>query len=409
MIEKLPKNVGRFFGGHDGVSLDDYDLAVISPGVPYDAPFTVAVREAGIELISEVELAFTQIDCPVIAITGSNGKSTTTSLIGAILKSAGFNVYVGGNIGAPLADAVGGNYDWIVAEISSFQLETVKTLRPKVGLLLNITPDHLDRHKNMETYAALKARLFENQGQGDVLILNADDKRTALIKPSPGSQALYFSEKPFKGDGAWIMDGRAIARMDNKDIELFTIDQLKIKGRHNAQNALAASLAAIAVGVAPDKIREAVINFPGLPHRMELIDEIDGVKYYNDSKSTNVDATVKSLSGFNKNVALIAGGSDKGLGFSGLSEAVSKSAKGVALIGETAETISKELGGFEPKVIAKDMKEAVRLAAGWVKSGDAVLLSPGCASFDMYKNFEDRGDVFRAEVVELKEESQRCQ
>ncbi|VAX22041.1 UDP-N-acetylmuramoylalanine--D-glutamate ligase [hydrothermal vent metagenome] len=408
IIEKLPKDAGRFFGGHDGVSLDDYDLAVISPGVPYDAPFTKAVRKAGIELISEVELAFTLLDCPVIAVTGANGKSTTVSLIGAILKSAGFNVYVGGNIGAPLAEAVGGDYDWIVAEISSFQLETVKTFRPKIGLLLNITPDHLDRHKDMETYTALKTRLFQNQGEGDVLILNADDERVVAIEPRPGSQALYFSEKPLTGAGAWLNDDRAVARMEDEVFELFRAGQLTIKGRHNTQNAMAASLAALAVGAQPEIIRAAVIKFPGLPHRMELVDEIGGIKYYNDSKSTNVDATVKSLSGFNKNVALIAGGADKGSGFGGLADAVVENAKGVALIGETAQVIFKELGEFEPKVIAKGMEEAVRLASGWLKPGGSVLLSPGCASFDMYKNFEDRGDSFKAEVAGLKEEGQRC-
>jgi len=409
IIEELPKSAARFFGGHDGVSLDDYDLAVISPGVPYDAPFTIAVRRAGIELISEVELAFTQLDCPVIAVTGSNGKSTTTSLIGVILKLAGFNIYVGGNIGAPLAEAVGGNYDWIVAEISSFQLETVKTFRPKIGLLLNITPDHLDRHKDMETYTALKARLFENQGAGDILIVNADDERTAAIKPGPGSRLLHFSEKPCTGAGAWLEEGRAVARMENSVFELFSAGQLRIKGRHNALNALAASLAALAVGVEPETIREAVIKFPGLAHRMELVGEIGGIRYYNDSKSTNVDATIKSLSGFNKNVALIVGGSDKGLKFGGLAQAVGENAKGVALIGETAPAISKELGGFAPKAMAKDMKEAVRLATQWLKPGDSVLLSPGCASFDMFENFEDRGEAFKAEVaVLLKEESQRC-
>ncbi|HEB72089.1 MAG TPA: UDP-N-acetylmuramoyl-L-alanine--D-glutamate ligase [Nitrospirae bacterium] len=408
IIEKLPKDAGRFFGGHDGVSLDNYDLAVISPGVPYDAPFTKAVRKAGIELISEVELAFTQLDSPVIAVTGSNGKSTTTSLIGAILKSAGFSVYVGGNIGAPLAEAVGENYDWIVAEISSFQLETTKTFRPKIGLLLNITPDHLDRHKDMETYTSLKARLFQNQGEGDVLIVNADDKRSAFIKPEPGAQALYFSEKPLTGAGAWLEEGKAVARVENKMFELFSAGQLRIKGRHNAQNALAASLAALTAGVEPEKISEAVIKFAGLAHRMELVDEIGGIKYYNDSKSTNVDATVKSLSGFNKNVALIAGGADKGSGFGGLAQAVAQNAKGVALIGQTAPAIFNELGEFEPKVITKGMKDAVRLASGWLKPGGSVLLSPGCASFDMFKNFEDRGDAFKAEVAGLKEESKRC-
>lgn len=401
--ESLPEATVRLLGGHEGVRVSDYDLAVISPGVPWDSPLATAVREAGVDLISEAELAFTLLSAPVIAVTGSNGKSTTTALIGRMLEEAGRKVYVGGNIGAPLADAVGKDYDWIVAEISSFQLEGARTFRPSVGVVLNITPDHMDRHGDMDTYASLKARLYENQREGDTLVLNAADPRVARLPENPRTAVLRFGQDPVEGAGAWIEDEWAVARTGSGKLKLFAVDELAIKGLHNRENALAASLAALAAGAPPEAVRKAAMTFAGLAHRMELVDTIGGVAFYNDSKATNAEAAAKSLSGFEKNVALIAGGSSKGLDFTPLVEAVYKNAKGVVLIGQTASEIEKALGIYQPKVRAADMDEAVRIAASWCGEGDAVLLSPGCASFDMYKNFEERGGAFRAAVEGLKE------
>ena len=398
---RLPRATRRVFGGHEGVSISDYDLAVISPGVPWDSEFASEVRRSGVELISEIELAASLLSAPIIAVTGSNGKSTTTALVGEMIKAGGKRVYVGGNIGAPLADAVGGEYDWVVAEVSSFQLEGVKAFRPRIGLILNITPDHMDRHKSMEAYAALKKRLYENQREGDTLILNAADPALEDISPAPGVRVLHFGPRREGRDGCWIENDKAVACVENERSELFRVGDLKIKGLCNVENAMAAALAAYVAGIEPGAIRDAVSSFKGLPHRMELVADAGGIAYIDDSKGTNVDATLKSLSGYKKNVALIAGGSSKGGSFEALAEGIRKHAKGVVLIGETAREIEKELGRFEPKARAEDMESAVRVARKWLSSGDTLLLSPACASFDMYENYEKRGEAFASAVRAL--------
>ncbi|MGK7345069.1 MAG: UDP-N-acetylmuramoyl-L-alanine--D-glutamate ligase [Candidatus Nitrospinota bacterium M3_3B_026] len=397
----LPEKTKKFLGGHEGVPVLDYDLAVISPGVPWDAPLPSALREAGVELVSEIELSSTLISAPIIAVTGSNGKSTTTALTGEMLKKAGKRTYVGGNIGAPLADAAGGDYDWVVAEVSSFQLEGVKTFRPRIGLILNITPDHIDRHGTMAAYAALKNRIYENQGEGDTLILNAGAPLLKNIMPPTGARILRFGRDPMTGEGAWVEEGMAVAEFDGERVNLFSLGEMRIKGPSNVENALAASLAALAAGAGPGAIREAVAGFEGLPHRMERVAEVDGVVFINDSKGTNVDATVKSLSGFDNDVVLIAGGSSKGADFGPLASAMRKHAKGVVLIGATAQGIEKALGGFEPVRRAKDMEVAVAMARQMAAPGDTILLSPACASFDMFKNYEQRGEAFGAAVRSL--------
>lgn len=407
-VEKLPEKTVKKLGGHGGVDVSDYDLAVISPGVPWDSQLPVALRDAGVELISEIELASRLLSAPVIAVTGSNGKSTTTTLMGRMLEEAGLKVYTGGNIGAPLADAVGEDYDWIVAEVSSFQLEGVKTFRPKIALILNITPDHIDRHKTMTAYAALKNRIYENQREGDTLIINAADPMLEDVAPPRGVKVLRFGFSHTERDGVYMDGQRAVAFLNGETEKLFSAEDLAIQGRHNQENALAAALAAYMAGVTSDDIRKAILSFKGLPHRMERVAEIDGVFFVNDSKGTNPDATVMSLAGFEKNVILIAGGSSKGADFSSLAEAVWKSAKGVVLIGGTAEAIEEALGVFQPKVHASSMEEAVRMASAWAARGDTVLLSPACASFDMFENYEDRGEAFKRAVGELVKEGGRC-
>ncbi|HJM83585.1 MAG TPA: UDP-N-acetylmuramoyl-L-alanine--D-glutamate ligase [Nitrospinota bacterium] len=397
-VQELPREVKLILGGHESVIIADYNFAVISPGVPWESSLPTKLRDGGIELISELELAFTLISAPIIAITGSNGKSTTTTLIGEILKAWGKKVYIGGNIGSPLSGAVGGDYDFIVVEVSSFQLEGVKTFRPMVALLLNITPDHLDRHGTMDHYIELKLSLFDNQRKGDVAIINASDEHSTNKSLNPLVPVKYFSLEKKADEEIWVEGDSAILKKNNKMVELFKISDLNIFGPHNVENALAASLAAMVVGVDLDTIKNAIKTFSGLPHRMELVAEVDGIFFYNDSKATNPDAVIKSLAGFSKNVALIAGGLSKSSDFKPMAEAMVNSAKGVVLIGEAASELEAALGVFQPKVRATDMVEAVEEAAKWCRPGDSVVLSPGCASFDMFDNFQHRGDCFREAV-----------
>lgn len=404
----LPDGVIKAFGGHDGINPKDYTLAVTSPGVWWDSALLETLRDAGVPVISEVELACRHLSAPIIAITGANGKTTTTTLTGMAMKNSGAKTFVGGNIGEPLCDAVGSQYEWIVAEISSFQLEGIATFRPKISLVLNVTPDHMDRHGTMEVYAALKARVFENQRDGDVVILNAEDPVTATLAPHPSTRVLWFGHAPHGRLGAWTENGRVYADMGGGAVELFPLSSLNVPGAHNVENAMAASLAALSAGVSAKTIGDTIRSFTGLPHRMEKVAVINGVTYINDSKGTNADASIKSLSPYNGNVVLIAGGSSKGADFTQFAKVVRQRAKGVALIGKTAPAIAEALGDFEPKTFAKDMESAIRTAAGMATAGDTVLLSPACASFDMFRNYEHRGDVFRQAVMALEKEASEC-
>jgi UDP-N-acetylmuramoylalanine--D-glutamate ligase len=403
-LQSLPAGTRLMLGGHEGINPGDYGLAVTSPGVWWDSPLLTALRDAGVPVISEVELACRHLTAPVIAVTGANGKTTTTTLTGMMLKAGGLDVFVGGNIGDPLCGAVGQGHGWVVAEISSFQLEGIVTFRPRISLVLNVTPDHMDRHKTMEAYSALKARVFENQRDGDIVILNAEDPLTASFEPHPSTRVLWFGRAAHGKPGAWTQGGKAVADLGEAVVGLFRLDDLKVPGAHNVENALAASLAALAAGVSPEVIIETIRAFEGLPHRMQKVAVINRVTYINDSKGTNADATIKSLSPYDGNVILIAGGSSKGADFTQLAKAIRQRAKGIALIGETAEAIAGSLGDFAPKVIARDMESAVRAATDMASPGDTVLLSPACASFDMFSNYEHRGDVFSEAVIAMGKE-----
>lgn len=404
-VKELPPGVKKVLGGHAGINPGDYGLAVISPGVWWDSALLEALRSAKVPVISEVELACRHLSAPIVAVTGANGKTTTTTLTGMMLKNAGLDVFVGGNIGDPLCGAVGEDHGWIVAEISSFQLEGISTFRPKISLVLNVTPDHMDRHKTMETYSALKARVFENQRDGDVVILNAEDPVTATLTPHPSARILWFGHAPHGRPGAWTQGGRAVADIGGGVVELFRLADLKVPGAHNVENALAASLAALCAGVPAKVIGDTIRAFNGLPHRMEKVAALNGVTYINDSKGTNTDAAIKSLSPYHGDVILIAGGSSKGADFSQFAQAIRQRAKGAVLIGKTASAIAEALGDFAPKVMAEDMESAVRAAADMATPGDTVLLSPACASFDMFRNYEHRGDVFRETVMAMGKES----
>jgi UDP-N-acetylmuramoylalanine--D-glutamate ligase len=379
----LDERVVRAFGTEDGALLDDVELIVISPGVPMTNPLLQRANALAIPVIGEIELAFRHMKGTVIAITGSNGKSTTTALIGEILKIAGRRPIVAGNIGNPLIAAIDfDNPRTYVLELSSFQLEAIESFHANVALLLNITPDHMDRYPNFAAYAAAKHRIFRNQDAGDTAILNAS------VDYQPQAKTFRFSAGE-KADA--FLDGDEMVLGDRR----IPRASLKLQGNANVENALAAWLAARAVGVSDVDVQIAFGTFTGLPHRMVLVRELDGVRWINDSKGTNVDATLKSLEGFaSSSVILILGGKDKAGEFERMRELVQSKARAVLTIGKAADRIGEALEGAAAIVPAHDMQRAVDWARANAKSGEVVLLSPACASFDQYRNFEHRGEHF---------------
>ena len=390
----LEKSITRVFGRQDDSLLDGVTQLVLSPGVPATIPIIAAAQAAGIPVISEIELAYRELRGTVIAITGSNGKSTTTALIGEILRIAGREPVVAGNIGEPLIAAVDKDRERIyVLELSSFQLETVDTFHANIALLLNITPDHMDRYPSLEAYAAAKLRIFRNQQDGDTAIVNASEPREVTRKH--GVRLMRFSGTQ-KSD-AWF-DGKNLILGDRR----IARSSLKLEGMANVENALAAWLAADAAGVDDVHVKSAFASFAGLPHRMVLVRERNGVRWVNDSKGTNVDATLKSLEGFtDRSVLLILGGKDKAGEFERMRDLVKAKASRVITIGAAAERIAEALKGTVEIVAQGDMQRAVRWASENAKKGETVLLSPACASFDQYRNFEHRGQHFEELVKAL--------
>jgi UDP-N-acetylmuramoylalanine--D-glutamate ligase len=396
----LDERVERAFGRDDASLLDGVTTIVVSPGVPLTIPLLQHAAERIIPILGEIELACRHLHGTVIAVTGSNGKSTTTALIGEILKVAGRQPIVAGNIGEPLISAIDPDRArTYVVELSSFQLETVDTFRANVALLLNITPDHMDRYPTFDDYAAAKYRIFRNQESGDTAIVNARDRRE-LPRDSRARVWRFSSTKPVD-DGAWV-DGDALVLSLGGEERRIPRAALKLQGQANAENALAAWLAARAVGVEDVDVQIAFGTFAGLPHRMVLVRELDGVTWINDSKGTNVDATLKSLEGFDgASVILILGGKDKAGEFERMRDLVKSKARTVLTIGKAADRIAEALHGASEIVPAEDMSNAVRWAREHAKSGDTVLLSPACASFDQYRNFEHRGEHFEELVRNL--------
>jgi UDP-N-acetylmuramoylalanine--D-glutamate ligase len=390
-------------GGHRAESFLAADLIVISPGVPTDMPLLAQARSQGIPVWGEVELASRLTAARFLGITGTNGKSTTTSLVGAMLESAGFPVVVAGNIGTALCEVVTTltPSHWVVAELSSFQLETIVSFRPQVAALLNLAPDHLDRYADLDAYYAAKARIFMNQTADDYAVLNADDPPTLAWARGIRPQPRLFSRMRTMGDGAFVRDGRLIVRRDGRTDAVCGIGEIRIPGLHNLENGLAAAAMASAIGVPPAAIGEALRRFPGLPHRLELVAEMDGVRYVNDSKGTNVGAVVKSLEGYAGGVILIAGGKDKGGDFAPLRPLVTSRVKTLLLIGQARQAIRDQLAGACSMEEAPTLEAAVARGAEIAVAGDTVLLSPACASFDMFRDFEHRGDVFRQAVRDL--------
>lgn len=392
-------------GGHVAETFWESDYLVISPGVPTDHPLLEQSRQAGVTVLGEVELAFQYSPYPMLAVTGSNGKSTTTALLGEMLLQAGKNAIVGGNIGRPLVECIQEvkNGGLIVAEISSFQLETIHSFRPRVAALLNVTPDHLDRYRSMAEYIEAKAAIFKYQGPEDMAVINADDPLCMKLSRDIAAQKFYFSMKPLSLPGIYWEKGTALTAPGGEKI--FEEQDLQIKGSHNIENALAAAMCALLAGAPSAAIRKALQNFKGLPHRIELVADIDGVKYINDSKGTNVGAAVKSIEGFSEPVILIAGGKDKGGDYAPLVSAIKKKVKHLILIGQARNKIRQALNSYSAVEEAASLEEAVELARQQAVKGDLVLLSPACSSFDMFRNYEERGEVFRNAVNKLRVES----
>src|ERR1700730_1586162 len=389
-------------GGHGERTFRGKDLIVVSPGIPLDAPALVQARALGGSVIGEIELAARFLRGPIVAITGSNGKTTTTTLTGEIMTAGGFPALVGGNIGTPaiaLAERATAE-SVIVLEVSSFQLETIHSFRPKVAVILNVTPDHLDRHRTFEAYVDAKARILENQQGADLAVLHADDSTCAAMAARTKAQVFWFSRRKEVQQGAWVLDGNILFRDGAQQREIMLVSEIPLKGAHNLENVLAAGCAGALMGCAPGKIRQAVREFKAVEHRLEYVATIRGVDYYNDSKATNVDATIKALESFPANIHLILGGKDKGSDYSVLNDLLRQRVKRVYTIGAAAGKIESQIKNVEV-VHAETLENALRKANALAESGDVVLLAPACASFDQFKNYEQRGHVFKEIVRSL--------
>lgn len=395
-------SVSYVWGKQPDVAALQPELIVMSPGVPLSVPPVVKARELGIPVISEPELAFRYSDVPFVAITGTNGKTTTTTLTAFLLEKEGRKVVAGGNIGLPLISQcpkMSAN-DIVVAEMSSFQLESVDSFCPKVAVVMNLTPDHLDRHKTMEAYAAAKANIFKNQGPEDYLLLNKDDAIVAAMVAGAKSHVYYFSQQEILDEGIWLEDGNLVYRLDKNGAPqvLIPAAEIGIVGSHNWQNAMAASLAALLMGQQSEIIAERLRAFKGVAHRMEPVATIDGVLYVNDSKGTNPDSTEKALGSYGeRSIVLIAGGRNKGSDMAVLVPLMRAHCRGVVLVGEATGDFIDAFArtGYTDYVCADSFEDAVAKAREMAQSGDVVLLSPACASWDMFDNFEQRGDLFK--------------
>jgi len=392
-------------GSHGLLTFRRQDLIVVSPGVPSNTPELEQVRALGILIIGELELGASFLQGEIVAITGSNGKTTTTTLIGEILKASGRPTLVGGNIGRPVVDMVAESTaeSWSVLEVSSFQLETIQSFRPRIAVVLNITPDHLDRHGSFKTYAAAKTRITENQTADDLLVLNAEDEPTKLVAAKSKAQIYWFSPRRQVKQGAFV-HGESIffrSREGGPAEPILPTDEIPLAGAHNVENVLAAVCAARLAGVQHEVIRGAVAGFHAVEHRLEFVRELDGVRYFNDSKATNVDATAKAIEAFPGGIWLILGGKDKDSDYSTLAPLLRERVRAVITIGSAAEKIETQLAGVVKIERAETMERAVAWARQQAAAGETVLLAPACSSFDQFENYEHRGRVFKELVREL--------
>jgi UDP-N-acetylmuramoylalanine--D-glutamate ligase len=409
-------HVGVAVGARYESSLDEADLVVISPGVPYRLAPLEAVRRRGVKVISELELASQFFRSPLLAVTGTNGKSTTVTLIGKFLAESGKRAFVGGNLGTALSEAAVEDlragqagkpspYDYLVVEVSSFQLETIDQFHPWIAALLNVTVDHQDRYESLEEYLAAKQRIFENQIASDFALFNLDDDRVAGLRHRVRAKRLGFTTTSTIGSdmygGTYIEGGRIVTTVTGVRQEICQRSEIRIIGNHNVENVMAAATYGLLCGCPLDAIRSVLTTFPGLEHALEIVRERRGVRFVNDSKGTNVDATLKALESIDQPIWLIAGGRDKGGDFSRLAQAVSRRVTRVILIGEAAPLLRQAWEGVAAMTEAATLREAVDLAAQGAARGDVVLLSPACASFDMFADYQDRGRQFKALVHAL--------
>src|SRR6266404_5112214 len=395
-------NVTLELGGHQENTFLQQDLIIPSPGVPADAPLLQAARAKGVAIWSEIELAYRFRQGKLVGITGSNGKTTTTSLVEHILRSASFPTILAGNIGTPLIACVERMTPetLTVVDLSSFQLELIQSFRTDISVFLNLTPDHLDRHHNLESYAKAKARIFENQREEDFAILNADDPGTTPLAPTR-PHVYWFSRKQRAAQGAFLHGDDIVFRNEGREEVVLQRQEVPLPGAHNLENALAAIAAARIAGVGAKAIAEGVRSFAGVEHRLEFVREINGIRYYNDSKATNVDATLKALDAFPARILVILGGKDKGSDYTLLQTPLRERAVLALLIGAAADKIESQIAGSVAIERAGTLDHAVEIASQAARSGDIVLLAPACASFDQFQNYEHRGRVFKALVHEL--------
>ena len=423
-IRKLKKGVKLVLGRQDSVRLKklvpECDLVVISPGVPQENPVVQRARKLKIPVVSEVEAAFniayakldwkTLLSPPVVAVTGTNGKTTTCELVGEVLRSDRRNVIVAGNIGTPLSSVVGRitKRTVLALEISSFQLEKVKSFHPYVAVILNITPDHMDRHKTMKNYMQAKANIFRKQTEQDFCILNADDRKCRLLGGKTKSRVVFFSSKRALRNGVFVEGRRIVSDLDSRtkvpsDRSELSVEHVRVPGPHNLENALVAVAVGKIFGVSTSKIRRALEGFTGIEHRLEMVREIDARRFINDSKATNVDACQRALETFPPPIILIMGGYDKGMPYRPLRNLIREKVAALVLLGQAAPRIERELIGSAAIYRVDDMREAVELSYSLSQPGNSILLSPACSSFDMYSDFEERGKDFKRWVREIRE------
>lgn len=416
-LEQLDQSafIAKLGEGYES-AIDTADLVIISPGVPYRLEVLEKVRRRGVKVLSELELASRFISAPILAVTGTNGKSTTVTLIGKMLQESGKRVFVGGNLGTALSEAAGAAlketqtgrpdpFDALVVEVSSFQLETVERFHPRIAAILNVTVDHQDRYDSIEEYVAAKNRIFENQTAADDALFNLDDARVAALRGHGKARVLGFTRKqalpPDVAGGAYLDGDRIMADLDGHRQEVCRRGEVRIIGNHNVENVMAASIFALLSGCPIEAIRRVLKDFPGLEHALEIVRERRGVRYVNDSKGTNVDATLKALESIEQPIWLIAGGRDKGGDFSRLAPVIQQRVKRLVLIGEAAPLIANAVQDDRKVDQARTLREAVEIAAAGAVAGDVVLMSPACASFDMFADYQDRGRQFKSLVESL--------
>ena len=406
LLELIEKNKMDCYLGTEPKPSERFDMIVLSPGVPPELGFIQNAKQTGSEIIGELELAFQISKGKLVAITGTNGKTTTTALVGEIFKNAGKDTYVAGNIGLAVTSIAHKTKDdsWIIAETSSFQLETIKAFKPDISAFLNISPDHLDRYGNMPSYIEAKARIFENQNENDYFIVNYDDKAIYPLASKCKAKVVPFSRIAELEFGTFVKEGQIVVRNEKGAlVEICATESLLIPGAHNLENALAATAIAYVAGIPVSVIAQTLKMFAGVEHRLEFCRELDGVKFVNDSKGTNTDASLKAIEAVSGSIILIAGGYDKNSEFEEWIEAFGDKVKHMVLLGDTAEKIKKaaEKKGFHKSIILKDMEECVKTAFELATPGDTVLLSPACASWDMYTCFEERGEHFKSCAMRL--------